>query len=465
MSEYFSLLGARDHHAEPVLARIRAQAEKAPARVSEVLSYIERNLFERDLSAALKARFARPAPNPLKAAFTRAAGSPLARYIRDRRMQVAAVLLEHTDHPYNEIGIAVGYERSAFYKAFPAWPPSGGRGPSEWRAQARGAEPIGPGTKRPTQTTEVESRLAGWRRALLLPWILDEAEGDPVEALLRHPGVQLMVHLVRHYPGVADRCRRFLGRKPTGQRTAGEEPVRDEADRLVTSLAFESFKAKRLEEALAKATSPLDVACLRAASPMKSFVHFHVLSRGSGAAAARESLDPCHPSVADLLPSYRAKATLAVAREALAAGELHAAELELGLAEVQLTTAGPWADPETQPGILATRAELSYRLGRYAEAAEAAGRAAEAYRRLGRTRLAAEAVLLREAACGRGGTGESAAELEAALASVDEAASPDIVAQLAGALAVAYARQGQREKAAAALARLLALCSPKEKSP
>ncbi len=452
MSDLFSLPAARDHYAEPVLARIRAQARKAPGQVSTALSFIERHLFDRDLFTAIKTRFARTSPYPLKSLFTQAVRSPLGRYLHDCRMQVVASLLEHTDHLCYEIGIAVGYgEKAAFYKAFAAWPGSGRRTPAEWRAHLRGAQPSQPPEDKPA--TPNEARLTGWRRALLLPWTLgEEAAADPVAALHQLPGVDMMVHLMTHYPGVADRCRRLLGKRPTGEVIAGDDPFQ-----VMTRLAFESFKAKRLQGALAAAPSPLDAACLRAGSPMKSYVHYHVLSRAGGAVEARASLEPCHPSVVELLPSYRAEAALRVAREVLAAGDFHTAELELGVAEMQLTAAGPVADPATSPGILATRAELLYRQGRCPQAAVAAGRAADAYRRLGRTELAAEAVLLREAAFGRGGAGESVAELESALAAIDEAAQPNLAVRLLSALAGAYASQRRQDKTEAVFARLAAL--------
>lgn len=458
MPEFLSVNAARDHYAEPVLADVQALAEKVPDPVSEVLSFIEDHLFDLDLFTAIKTRFAGSSPYPLGKRFRRAVGSPLGRYLHGRRMKVAAALLEHTDFTCNEIGIAVGYERAAFYKAFAAWPLSKGLSPARWRDHARQGEPVEPPEEEPASDADMETRLAGWRQALLMPWTLGEtAASDPVGALLEHPGADFIVHLVSHYPSVADRCRRLLGEKPTGRVMVCGGPAAEDPWEAVKRLAFESFKARRLESALAGAPSPLDAAFLRAASPMKSFVHYEVLLRAGGAAEARAGLEPCHPSVADLLPSYRAKAALGVAREALDAGDFHTAEMELGIAEVQLAAAGPSADPVTQPGILAARAELLYRQGRWPEAASAASRAADAYRRLGCAGRAAKALVLREAALGRGGPGDSVAELENALAAVDEAMQPEVALQLLSALAVAYARQGDQEKTEVLLARLAAL--------
>jgi AraC family transcriptional regulator len=77
-------------------------------RVKDMLAYIEDHL-DRDLSLAELAAVARISPSHCKHIFRQVMGSPLHRYVIERRVERARVLLGNGDLPVSEVALRTGF--------------------------------------------------------------------------------------------------------------------------------------------------------------------------------------------------------------------------------------------------------------------------------------------------------------------------------------------------------------------
>jgi len=96
-------------------------------RMARAVSFIEKSLFDEDLSLTRIAREAGLSPYHFHRTFQTLAGEPVAEYVKKRRLDTAAELLAQTDRRILDIAVECGYASQeafarAFSKAF-GWPP------------------------------------------------------------------------------------------------------------------------------------------------------------------------------------------------------------------------------------------------------------------------------------------------------------------------------------------------------
>lgn len=83
--------------------------------VSEVISYIEKNYTDDELSLNTLAAHVNFSPNHLSAIFKAQTGQPFIKYLTDYRMNAAKELLVTTSKKSNEIGLMVGYKDPHYF--------------------------------------------------------------------------------------------------------------------------------------------------------------------------------------------------------------------------------------------------------------------------------------------------------------------------------------------------------------
>lgn len=427
----------RDELAADVVSRIRGQAAGASAEVKAVLEEIADRLFDEDLLDDLKDRLSDDRRD-LRRELRQATGVTGRAFLVEARMEVAGRLLRElgTGITVAEAGRLVGYPVSSkFQHAFKA------------RFE------VSPGAWRDLSPPAVEAVPAQGpetcRRVLTGPWPKDVGPG------LFEQGLELLGHLERGYPGVAETCARLFGVP------GGSPPFR------VEDLVYEVFKATSVLEAVREEPLPSRLVGVRYPVPMGSLLLFELLRRGRGngddrARLALASLDACAEHLAPVVPEYQALALVSLAREALDRGAIAAAETTLTFAAAYRSQARPFSEAWVEASFLETKAELRLLGGAVAEGFELASRAAGLYRRLGRRREAARCLLQRERARRGAITPAEVAELEEALAGVEPGASGTLALRLGGELAAAYASQGRLEAATSTLGRLRDLVTPKE---
>ena len=83
--------------------------------VSEVISYIEKNYTDDELSLNTLAAHVNFSPNHLSAIFKQQTGQPFIKYLTDYRMNAAKELLVTTAKKSNEIGLMVGYKDPHYF--------------------------------------------------------------------------------------------------------------------------------------------------------------------------------------------------------------------------------------------------------------------------------------------------------------------------------------------------------------
>jgi AraC-like DNA-binding protein len=87
-------------------------------RISQALKYIDSHLSE-NISVSRLADMVYISPFYFHRTFSAIVGKAIAEYIRDRRLQYAAILLSQTDKPIIDIGLDCGYNSAqAFSRAF-----------------------------------------------------------------------------------------------------------------------------------------------------------------------------------------------------------------------------------------------------------------------------------------------------------------------------------------------------------
>ncbi len=146
---------------------------------------------------------------------------------------------------------------------------------------------------------------------------------------------------------------------------------------------------------------------------------------------------------------------MALARSAMAKGQLKLAANALDLADIGFTTGGTEVEPVVEARLLETRAELALLQHHGSAAVELANRAACSYREHGEPSGAARCLVARASARRGAAPTHEVVELEQALAAVDAFGEPELWKALVAELLGTYVRTDDVGRAARIFARLL----------
>lgn len=166
--------------ADPILARIRRDRERAPAQIRPLLAYLESHLFDPALDGTRLKQACGVRDNTLPISFHKALSLPPYAYIENCRMEVACRLLRGSQLKVWQIAQQLGYSTlQVFSRAFRRW---AGVRPSVFRSQ-----------NPPEALEDEEERRSA---AISMVTLVKAVEGS----LEKHEADELSRHLANLYP-------------------------------------------------------------------------------------------------------------------------------------------------------------------------------------------------------------------------------------------------------------------------